>query len=129
MRVYRIEVRDTGTGPFHQIGMGCVEKHTKDGLGYTRSDLCPYSGPSVREDCPGFEVDQDVCGCESVRDLQTFWFKSPTIRRAMAARGCRLAIYEVPDNHVIVGSQQVAFNPRIAKRIALKPMPVKEIAA
>ena len=73
MHVYRLEFQSTGTGPYisieqHPIIRDMIFHHCKD------SDKFNMNRPDVHEDVRFFRPNCDVCGCETIDQLQ-YWFK------------------------------------------------------
>lgn len=110
MKVYRIECRYDGNGPWmsdRQCSIPCAAKWLNSLAGHGTHPTPQVEG-LVR-------LSVHKCGCRSMDDLR-HWFPSPVFR-ALLADKYDLMEYDVPDSDVQIGEKQVVFNPsRATKR-------------
>jgi len=122
MLVYRIET-STGCGAF---GAGLAVAHDQQVPGdlYRSS----YDGPSATgESLQGYPAIKNALrdrpraewrfGAKSLGQLRE-WFFSPAGCTAMGKRGGLLVTYEVPDEHVAIGLQQLVFDRDHATKVS-----------
>lgn len=125
MLVYRLEsITGAREGPF---GSGLAELYCEaDGeamMAGRESISCEVRAGSTQVHRSGIydqlPVTRDhIFGCETL-NLLRLWFPSPAGCKAMAEAGCVLRAYEVPEEHVLFGPAEVAFDRRHAECVAL----------
>lgn len=105
MQVIRLEHPPTGLGPYHYchnkgIYSGSTEVPDMN-MGYGRMPLIDTPHP-----------DHFKFGFANVEQANQWW--DETARQSAGDHGFMLSVYEVPDDAVIAGNSQVAFDPRVA---------------
>lgn len=114
MRVYRYEHPSDRLGPYrghHARKTPALDRMDREHSG------CPlHPGPftDFRYPPPGHYV----YGFASIADAER-WFRG--WESALILGGFRLAAYDVPDDHVLRGTYQVAFDPGRATPVPLDP--------
>jgi hypothetical protein len=125
MRVYRIEHKEHGGGPWCPPQDGS-EECIADRYDDVKDDTVPscYEGPCGHDDCSTYG-DQcqyeafagvSVHGCVNLTQLEQ-WFQCPHGREMMEAYGYTGVIYEVDRAFVRFGSSQVMFKLAKAERV------------
>ena len=103
MLVYRVET-EGGLGPYIGCGM--------DGPASDRHPM-PWNDPGL-----GPQRDWPEPSRFGFHTLQSYlaWFDG--FERRLNGMGCGVTMYEVADEHVVVGAKQLVFNPEKATRLA-----------
>lgn len=115
MRIYRIEDKHTGNGPYQ--GDKYFNDPRQNDMGYSHSN---DSHPSMWRDCTynyttaRYDKSSYYCGFSDIDRLLT-WFSGwlKTLRR----NGYTIAVYECDDEYVIDGRYQTVFVKDAAMRI------------
>lgn len=132
MLVYRIE-DERGRGAFGDTGFYHHHDVVASMDGITPSSIhptprCPKERGTPLHEMYGEGFLRDYpnhrFGCRSLHQLR-MWFRSPAGCQAMADNGALLATYWVPDQYVVRGRYQVAFN--INHAIQIEKVPAHEL--
>lgn len=109
-RIYRVEHKDTGVGPWVDRSSAGINRHANGHL-----------AQSAFWDIPGFRDGKHFCACRSMKQLRV-WFGTRTCVERLRRKGFTVRVYLVKSFLNGQGGMQVGFVKKDAKLIREIPV-------